>query len=105
MNLNGLSCWWRSLILSSARRRNAAQRVFGTPTPPLLVTHIVCTRIAWRVYGVEDAYSRVALLLWALAPGSTRPRPMATAWRSPFPVSLWESLPGTCNSPFTAEPI
>ena len=24
MNLNGLSCWWRSLMLSSARRRNAA---------------------------------------------------------------------------------
>src|SRR6059036_3161637 len=46
----------------------AAQLVLGLAIPPLLVSHIVGTRIAWQAYGVEDAYSRVALALWALAP-------------------------------------
>src|SRR6266403_3425531 len=46
----------------------AAQLALGLAIPPLLVTHIVGTRIAWQIYGVEDAYSRVALTLWALAP-------------------------------------
>ena len=46
----------------------AAQLALGLAIPPLLVSHIVGTRITWQVYGVEDAYSRVALALWALAP-------------------------------------
>ncbi len=46
----------------------AAQLVLGLAIPPLLVSHIVGTRLAWQAYGVEDAYSRVALALWALAP-------------------------------------
>src|SRR5438445_517246 len=60
----------------------AAQLALGLATPPLLVTHIVGTRIAWQVYGVEDAYSRVALTLWALAPdlGSRQVLIVSLAW-------------------------
>jgi adenylate cyclase len=49
-------------------RWEAAQLGLGLAIPPLLVSHIVGTRLAWQVFGVEDAYSRVALILWALAP-------------------------------------
>src|SRR5947208_14984952 len=60
----------------------AAQLAPGLAIPPLLVTHIVGTRIAWQVYGVEDAYSRVALSLWALAPdlGSRQVLIVGLAW-------------------------
>jgi adenylate cyclase len=46
----------------------AAQLSLGLALPPLLVSHVVGTRLTWQVYGVEDAYSRVALALWALSP-------------------------------------
>src|SRR5205814_2032141 len=60
----------------------AAQLALGLAIPPLLVTHIVGTRIAWQVHGVEDAYSRVALSLWALAPdlGSRQVLIVGLAW-------------------------
>src|SRR6266478_6144837 len=60
----------------------AAQLALGLAIPPLLVTHIVGMRIAWQVYGVEDAYSRVALSLWALAPdlGSRQVLIVGLAW-------------------------
>src|SRR5437763_546034 len=60
----------------------AAQLALGLAIPPLLVTHIVGTRIAWQAYGVEDAYSRVALSLWALAPdlGSRQVLIVGLAW-------------------------
>jgi adenylate cyclase len=45
----------------------AAQLGLGLAIPPLLVNHIVGTRVTWQVYGVEDAYSRIALALWALS--------------------------------------
>src|SRR5215470_432498 len=45
----------------------AAQLGLGLVIPPLLVSHIIGTRLTWQVYGVEDAYSRVALVLWALS--------------------------------------
>src|SRR5215468_7192347 len=50
----------------------AAQLGLGLAIPPLLVGHIVGTRLAWQLYGVEDAYSRVALVLWALSPENGR---------------------------------
>jgi adenylate cyclase len=50
----------------------AAQLGLGLAIPPLLVGHVVGTRLAWELYGVEDAYSRVALTLWALAPEAGR---------------------------------
>jgi adenylate cyclase len=45
-----------------------AQLALGLSIPPLLIGHVFGTRIAWQLYGVEDAYSRVALALWALTP-------------------------------------
>jgi adenylate cyclase len=47
---------------------DAAQLALGLSIPPMLIAHIVGTRLTWQLYGVEDAYSRVALALWALAP-------------------------------------
>ncbi|HEV8584723.1 MAG TPA: adenylate/guanylate cyclase domain-containing protein, partial [Methylomirabilota bacterium] len=60
----------------------AAQLTLGLAIPPLLVRHIVGTRIAWQVFGVEDAYSRVALSLWSLAPelGARQVLVVALAW-------------------------
>ena len=60
----------------------AAQLTLGLAIPPLLVSHIVGTRLAWQLYGVEDAYSRVALALWALAPDLGRRQILivALAW-------------------------
>src|SRR2546425_6700416 len=60
----------------------AAQLALGLAIPPLLVRHIVGTRLTWQVFGVEDAYSRVALSLWALAPevGSRQVLIVGLAW-------------------------
>ena len=52
--------------------RDALQLGLGLTVPPLLIAHLVGTRLAWQLYGVEDAYSRVALTLWALAPEAGR---------------------------------
>lgn len=48
----------------------AAQLALGLAIPPLLVSHVVGTRLTWQLYGVEDAYSRVTLALWLLTPES-----------------------------------
>ena len=60
----------------------AAQLGLGLVIPPLLVSHIVGTRLTWQLYGVEDAYSRVALALWALEPelGRRQMLIVAVAW-------------------------
>ena len=60
----------------------ATQLGLGLTIPPLLVSHIVGTRLTWQIYGVEDAYSRVALALWALAPelGRRQILIVAVAW-------------------------
>ena len=44
----------------------AAQLALGLCVPPLLMGHVFGTRITWELYGVEDAYSRLSLSLWAL---------------------------------------
>ena len=60
----------------------AAQLALGLSIPPLLIAHVVGTRIAWQLYGVEDAYARVALVLWALAPenGQRQLLTVGVAW-------------------------
>jgi len=60
----------------------ALQLGLGLVVPPLLVSHIVGTRVAWQLFGVEDAYSRVVLVLWALAPeaGYRQLLLVAVAW-------------------------
>jgi adenylate cyclase len=46
----------------------AAQLALGLCIPPLLMGHVFGTRVTWELYGVEDAYSRLTLALWALTP-------------------------------------
>jgi adenylate cyclase len=48
----------------------ATQIVFGLAVPPLLVFHIVGTRLANAMYGTEDLYTRIVLFLWVLDPWS-----------------------------------
>lgn len=60
----------------------AAQLALGLSIPPLLISHVVATRLAWELHGVEDAYSRVALVLWALSPelGQRQLLTIAVVW-------------------------
>ena len=46
----------------------ATQIIFGLAVPPLLVSHIVGTRLANAMYGTEDLYTRIVLFLWVLDP-------------------------------------
>jgi len=47
-----------------------AQYALGLALPPLLVAHVVGTRIAWWRFGAEDPYSRVVFSLWLQVPES-----------------------------------
>ena len=84
-----LAAWWRSppgtvllygallthfvLALASLYRRStlrmpfweAAQLALGLAVPPLLIAHIVGTRLAWRLLGHNVDYERVVGLLWS----------------------------------------
>ncbi|HEX5768495.1 MAG TPA: adenylate/guanylate cyclase domain-containing protein, partial [Burkholderiales bacterium] len=84
-----LASWWRSpvgtvllygsllthflLALASLYRRStlrmplweAAQLVVGLAIPPLLIGHIVGTRLAWTLLGHSVDYERVVGLLWS----------------------------------------
>ena len=66
--------WWLGLWLLYRRRTlrmpvwEATQIVFGLAVPPLLVSHIVGTRLANAMYGTEDLYTRIVLFLWVLDP-------------------------------------
>ena len=64
-------------LVSLYRRRHlrmpaweATQLVLGLALPPLLVPHIVGTRLAHALFGVTDSYTRVLLNLWLLRPES-----------------------------------
>ena len=48
----------------------AAQYALGLVLPPLLVAHVVGTRIAWWRFGAEDPYARVVFSLWLQIPES-----------------------------------
>jgi adenylate cyclase len=66
--------WLLALWLLYRRRTlrmpvwEATQIAFGLAVPPLLVSHIVGTRLANAMYGTEDLYTRVVLALWVLDP-------------------------------------
>jgi len=47
----------------------AAQLLLGLAIPPLLLIHILGTRVAHTVYGLEDLYTYVLLVQWVFAPG------------------------------------
>jgi adenylate cyclase len=46
----------------------ATQIVFGLAVPPLLIFHVVGTRLVNAMYGTEDLYARVVLFFWVLDP-------------------------------------
>ena len=60
----------------------AAQLALGLCIPPLLVGHVFATRVTSELYGVEDAYSRLSLSLWALTPelGRKQVLTLAVVW-------------------------
>jgi adenylate cyclase len=60
----------------------AAQLVLGLAIPPLLVSHIVGTRLAHAWFDVTDSYTRVLLTLWQLRPdlGLRQALVLSIAW-------------------------
>jgi adenylate cyclase len=85
----GLAVWWRSppgtvllygsllthfvLALISLYRRStlrmpaweAAQLILGLSIPPLLIAHVVGTRLTWTLLGHNIDYERIVGLLWS----------------------------------------
>jgi adenylate cyclase len=62
-------------LVSLYRRRHfrlpaweATQLLLGLVIPPLLIAHVVGTRIAFTTVGATDSYARVVLSLWHLRP-------------------------------------
>ncbi|HMH52952.1 MAG TPA: adenylate/guanylate cyclase domain-containing protein [Candidatus Acidoferrum sp.] len=60
----------------------AAQLVLGLAIPPLLVSHIVGTRLAHTMFDVTDSYTRTVLSLWVLDPwgGARQALVLLIAW-------------------------
>jgi len=60
----------------------ATQIVFGLAVPPLLVYHVVGTRLANAMFGTEDLYTRVVLSIWVLDPwaGFRQSSLLVVAW-------------------------
>jgi adenylate cyclase len=83
-----LTHWLLGLWLIYRRRTlrmpvwEATQIVFGLAVPPLLVAHIVGTRLANAMFGTEDLYTRVVLGIWVLDPwaGVRQTSLLAVAW-------------------------
>ena len=79
-----------ALALTSLYRRHhlrmpvweATQMALGLTIPVLLFSHLIGTRLAAETYGVNDSYSRVVLILWAVNPqaGARQVLVMAIAW-------------------------
>ena len=49
-------------------RWEAAQLILGLAIPPLLMGHIIGTRLAYELYGLQNTYTYVDLVLWVFAP-------------------------------------
>ena len=60
----------------------ALQLTLGLCIPPLLVLHIVGTRLAFEWFGVQDTYSKIVLSFWQLTPsnGARQSFLIAIAW-------------------------
>jgi adenylate cyclase len=76
-------------LVSLYRRRHlrmpaweATQLGLGLLIPPLLVSHIVGTRLAQAWFGADDPYARVLLTLWVL-------RPDRGAWQTVVVLLAW----------------
>jgi adenylate cyclase len=48
--------------------RDILQIVLGLSIPPLLILHVIGTRVVHEIYGIEDSYSYVLINLWVLTP-------------------------------------
>ena len=46
----------------------AAQLLLGLSIPPLLFVHVLGTRLARTLYGLDDLYTYVLLVQWVFAP-------------------------------------
>ncbi len=59
-----------------------AQLVLGLAIMPLLLQHILGTRIAFELFDTEDSYTYVVMVLWMLAPdvGLKQAGVLAVAW-------------------------
>ena len=60
----------------------AAQLLLGLAIPPLLVSHIVGTRLAHTMFDITDSYARTVLALWHLDPwgGARQALVLLIAW-------------------------
>jgi adenylate cyclase len=60
----------------------AAQLILGLAIPPLLISHIMGTRLAHAWFDVTDSYTRVVLNLWQLRPdlGARQALVLLVAW-------------------------
>ena len=60
----------------------AAQLALGLAIPPLLVSHIIGTRLAHTLYEVTDSYARTLLALWHVNPwgGARQALVLVIAW-------------------------
>jgi len=60
----------------------AAQLALGLAIPPLLVSHIIGTRLAHTLYEVTDSYARTVLALWHVNPwgGARQALVLVVAW-------------------------
>jgi len=69
-----LTHWLLGLWLIYRRRTlrmpawEATQIVLGLAVPPLLVSHVVGTRLAHSMFDTDDSYMRIVLGLWVLNP-------------------------------------
>ncbi|GJD57900.1 adenylate/guanylate cyclase domain-containing protein [Methylobacterium dankookense] len=59
-----------------------AQLALGLAIPPLLVTHVVGTRLAWGLEGLDRGYAQVLYAAWVAAPwhGALQVAGLAAAW-------------------------
>ncbi|MEX0583090.1 MAG: adenylate/guanylate cyclase domain-containing protein, partial [Sneathiella sp.] len=48
--------------------RDILQITLGLAIPPFIVLHVIGTRIAHEVYGIEDSYTYVLFSLWVATP-------------------------------------
>lgn len=61
----------KMLSIHSYRRlpaREIIQIVMGFAIPPLILLHIIGTRIAHEIFGIEDSYAFVLFSLWVATP-------------------------------------
>jgi adenylate cyclase len=60
----------------------AMQAALGLSIPPLLLGHLIGTRVAFEMFGTEASYTRVLLVLWHLSPeaGLRQAVTLAVVW-------------------------